>query len=83
MKSGDIAGHQLNMGILGVSLRAVTRVAGESPRKGIGDVAGRLIDYGLSSRRCNDNARSRQNEHASEHDDTHDGDEREAGGPPF
>jgi len=83
MESGDIAGHQLNPDILGVSLRAVTRVAGESTREGIGDVPGRLIDHGLSSRRCNDNARGRQKKHAREHDDTHNGDEREAGGPPF
>jgi hypothetical protein len=83
MESGDIAGHQLNMGILGVSLRAVTRVAGESPRERIGDVAGRLIDHGLSSRRCNDNARGAQNKHPGDNDNTHDADKRETGGSPL
>lgn len=71
------------MGPLGVSLRARTRVAGKSPREGIGDVAGRLINNGLSPRRCHHVARSRQNEHPGDERDTHDGDEREARGPPL
>ena len=36
--------HQLKFSILGVSLRALTRVTGKSAREGIGHIAGRLID---------------------------------------
>ena len=38
------ADNQLKLSILGVSLRALTRVAGKSARQGIGHIAGRLID---------------------------------------
>ena len=41
---GDITRHQLKLSILGVSLRARTRVAGQSARQGVGGINGRVID---------------------------------------
>ena len=81
VETGNITRHQLILRLFGVSLRALTRVAGESPREGIGSVPGRLIDDGLRVRRCHHDARSRQNEHPGDERDTHNGDKREARGP--
>jgi hypothetical protein len=44
VKIRDTTRHQLKLSILGVSLRALTRVTGKSAREGIGHIAGRLID---------------------------------------
>ena len=79
----DATRHQLKLSILGVSLRALTRVAGKSAREGIGDIAGRLIDHGLRSRGCHDDSRCRQHEEPRNHADTHNRYEQETRRPPI
>lgn len=79
----DITRHQLKLRILGVSLRALTRVAGKSAREGIGDIAGRLIDHRLCSRCCHHDSRCRQNKQPRNHADTHNRYEHEARRPPL
>ena len=61
MEIRDITRHQLKLSILGVSLRALARVAGQPAREGVGGIAGRLIDHGLGSGDGDNDARGRQN----------------------
>jgi hypothetical protein len=83
IEMGDTTRHQLKLSVLGVSLRALTRVTGKSAREGIGHIAGRLIDHRLRSRCCDNDSRCRQNKQPRNHADTHNRYEHEARRPPI
>ena len=75
METVDITRHQLILRLIGVSLRARTRGAGQPPRERVGNIEGRLVSNILRVRDGHHDARGRQHQHSTQHDDAHNSDE--------